>query len=324
MEQFQYIPLKNGGKTLLLDTDIGPDCDDVGAIAVMAALAERYGVSVGAVVSCTSSPYGAPCAEALCRFAGLRVGAFAENKCPHLLDLERYRRYDRSIAERFGSPKCYPDSTETYRRTLAGLPDGSAVIVAIGPFSTLAQLLDSRPDEISPLDGVTLLRRKVSAVIAMAGKYPRGLEWNIEMEPVSARRFLGACPVPLILSDFDVGATIRCGFPTAPANASENPFWTAYRLWCGKDEGLPQLNKAYDLTAMHFAFEGVGEWFDLSETERLEVQEDGTTVFFPSRDGNCRRLLKAVPDRVLADYYNDVLLSVGAGEARDGCRPFAI
>ena len=51
-----YTPLRQGGKTLLIDTDIGPDCDDAGALAVAAGMAKRYRVPVGAVVSCTSSP----------------------------------------------------------------------------------------------------------------------------------------------------------------------------------------------------------------------------------------------------------------------------
>lgn len=90
MHTSEYTPLKNGGLTLLIDTDIGPDCDDAGALAVAAALAKRYRVPVGAVVSCTSSPYGAPCAEAICRYCGLEVGVFAENKQPGLLTRAQY------------------------------------------------------------------------------------------------------------------------------------------------------------------------------------------------------------------------------------------
>lgn len=105
MHTSEYTPLKNGGLTLLIDTDIGPDCDDAGALAVAAALAKRYRVPVGAVVSCTSSPYGAPCAEAICRFCGLEVGVFAENKQPGLLTRARNMRYNREIAERFGEKR---------------------------------------------------------------------------------------------------------------------------------------------------------------------------------------------------------------------------
>ena len=129
MHTSEYTPLKNGGLTLLIDTDIGPDCDDAGALAVAAALAKRYRVPVGAVVSCTSSPYGAPCAEAICRFCGLEVGVFAENKQPGLLTRARNMRYNREIAERFGEKKTYAEAVAAYRRTLAALPDGGAVVV---------------------------------------------------------------------------------------------------------------------------------------------------------------------------------------------------
>lgn len=312
MNQFQYVPLKEGGKTLLLDTDIGPDCDDAGAIKVMAHLAKRYGVSVGAVVSCTSSPFGASCAEALCRHEGLDVGIFAENTRPYLLTHERFRKYDRFISERFGVKRDYMGSTEAYRRTLASLADGGAVIVAIGPLATLAQLLVSTPDECSPLSGVELFRRKVSAVVIMGGKYPEGCEWNLGVDPVSANLFFEKCPAPMIFSDFDVGYTVRCGFRTPPVNAEQDPFWHAYRLWCEGADGEPQLNAAYDLTAVHFAFEGESEWFGLSDTERFEIREDGTNRFVPSPDGNCRRIVKRVPDEVLVQMYEQIL-NAGAG-----------
>ena len=318
MNQFQYVPLKKSGKTLLLDTDIGPDCDDAGAIAVMAYLAKRYNVSVGAVVSCTSSPFGAPCAEALCSFAGLEVGVFAENKQPYLLTQPEFRKYDRFIAEQFGKKRNYTESTEAYRRTLAALPDGGAVIVAIGPFSTLAQLLISQPDEISPLSGRELLGRKVYAVVVMAGKYPRGREWNLSVDPISANLFLNECPVPLIFSDFDVGYSVRCGFPTPPADAINNPFWQAYRRFCGAENDKPQLNAGFDLTAVHFAFEGESEWFELSEPEMFEVREDGSNSFFQSADGDCRRIVKRASDEALAAVYNQILFEVGhptAGQA---------
>ena len=72
-----------------------------------------------------------------------------------------------------------------------------------------------------------------------------------------------------------------------------------------------QLNAGYDLTAMHFAFEGESEWFGMSETERFEIQEDGSNCFLLCVDGNCRRIVKRVPDDVLAAVYNRILLEVG-------------
>ncbi len=310
MNGFQYVPLKESGKVLLLDTDIGPDCDDAGALAVLAVLAKKYGVSVETVISCTSNRYGAPCAEALCNYFDLNVGAFAENKEKWFLDRSNNMRYNKYVAEHFGKEKQYPDAVSTYRRTLAGLPDQGAVVVAIGPLSTLAQLMKSGGDKHSPLSGEKLFKQKVYAVIAMAGKYPEGREYNIICDPGSAIAFFDHCRVPLFFSDFDVGYTVKCGFPARSEPQSDNPLYMSYLLYCtGGDHTREQMNSCYDLTAVHFAFEGISDEFGVSDTERFFVRDDGYNVFTPNPDGNCRRLIKKCSDQKLGFYYDSILSS---------------
>src|SRR5687767_11741616 len=50
---------------VILDTDIGPDVDDAGAVAVLHALADRGEARILAMFCCTSSDWGAPCLDAL-------------------------------------------------------------------------------------------------------------------------------------------------------------------------------------------------------------------------------------------------------------------
>ena len=45
-------------KKILLDTDIGPDCDDAAALALVNMYAAEGMVDVLAVTHCTSNPYG--------------------------------------------------------------------------------------------------------------------------------------------------------------------------------------------------------------------------------------------------------------------------
>ena len=45
---FSYSPLSQLQRTVILDTDIGPDCDDAGAIACLLFWQERYHFSVAA------------------------------------------------------------------------------------------------------------------------------------------------------------------------------------------------------------------------------------------------------------------------------------
>jgi hypothetical protein len=56
--------------SVLVDTDIGPDCDDAGALAVLHALADRGGVEILGVMYALSNPYGAPCVDAINTYYG--------------------------------------------------------------------------------------------------------------------------------------------------------------------------------------------------------------------------------------------------------------
>ena len=47
------------------------------------------------------------------------------------------------------------------RRVLAAQADGSVAIVQVGFSTNMARLLGSKPDVASPLDGKTLVQRKV-------------------------------------------------------------------------------------------------------------------------------------------------------------------
>lgn len=61
---------------------------------------------------------------------------------------------------------------DTYRRTLAALPDERQVVIAaIGFCTCLAGLLKSAPDHISPLSGVELVAAKVAKVAYQGGWY---------------------------------------------------------------------------------------------------------------------------------------------------------
>ena len=45
-------------------------------------------------------------------------------------------------------------------------------MLAVGPLRNIANLLQSQPDEISPLDGVALAAKKVKRLDIMGGMYP--------------------------------------------------------------------------------------------------------------------------------------------------------
>src|SRR5205085_7004850 len=72
---------------------------------------------------------------------------------------------------RLASGRSAPSATAVLRKTLAAQPDGSVAIAQVGFSTNLARLLDSPPDEPSPLPGQELVRRKVKLLSLMAGAF---------------------------------------------------------------------------------------------------------------------------------------------------------
>src|SRR5947208_11427829 len=70
---------------VILDTDIGPDVDDVGAVAVLNALADNGEARIVAMFCSTSSEWGAPCLDALNTYYGRPDVPVGTNKAPGFL-----------------------------------------------------------------------------------------------------------------------------------------------------------------------------------------------------------------------------------------------
>ena len=52
-------------KNIILDTDIGPDCDDAAALAMLNLYADQGLCRILGITHCTSNPYGAGTIDAI-------------------------------------------------------------------------------------------------------------------------------------------------------------------------------------------------------------------------------------------------------------------
>ena len=75
-----------------------------------------------------------------------------------------------------GDDGTYMESYKLYRKLLAESPDKSVTIASIGFVTSLSRLLQSGPDEYSPLNGVELVRKKVKELYAMGGVFGDAVE----------------------------------------------------------------------------------------------------------------------------------------------------
>lgn len=83
----------------------------------------------------------------------------------------------------------------------------------IGFSSVLAQLLDSKRDELSPLSGKELIEQKIGKLWMMAGKWdePNGKEYNFSVSEKAIRLGEKICsewPTPVTFLGFKIGFTV--------------------------------------------------------------------------------------------------------------------
>jgi inosine-uridine nucleoside N-ribohydrolase len=188
---------------IIVDTDMGGDCDDVGALFILHGAVERGEAKILATMGCVSADAIAPCLDAINTWFGrpeIPVGTLKD--AGFLAGPSYTTEIARRFPHKYASGKDYPDAVTLYRQVLAKQPDYSVVVVAIGPLRNLANLLKSTPDDASRLNGQDLVARKVKFLHVMGGKYPpfaskKEGEWNFVQDPASAAFVCSNWPTPV-------------------------------------------------------------------------------------------------------------------------------
>ena len=306
--------LKDKPRGVIISTDIGPDCDDAGAIALLHEYSKEYSFPILGMINCTTNPNGTRTLYALNKFVEKSDIPLGQWGGEPLFESADSSHYTAEIAERFGAGAPTPeDSTVLYRRLLSEAEDDSVVIITIGMFTDLSALLTSDPDGISDLTGAQLVEKKVAYVVSMATNNMTR-EFNIRWAPDAARRVLEDIPCDMYIADFWLGKRVNTGFDPE-ADKRDNPYYEAYRLY---PYNAPLQNASFDLVAVQFAVLGEGELYKLGDRGRLHFFEcdkspEGVcdaTEFLSDKDGRLTLIAKASTDEALAASINEVLARI--------------
>jgi len=221
---------------IIFDTDMGGDCDDVGALFILHGAVERGEARLLATMGCVSSEAIAPALDAINTWFGRPEIPVGTLKDPGFLFGPHYTaELAQRFPCRFASGKDYPDATTLYRQLLTKQPDGSVMVLAVGPLRNLANLLKSRPDEVSPLDGTALVAKKVKRLDLMGGNYPpansKEAEWNFKQDPASAALVCAEWPTPILFNG--EGGSTMSGRRVTYEMPEHNPLTMAHRLYPG-------------------------------------------------------------------------------------------
>lgn len=261
---------------VLFDTDMDSDCDDAGALAMLHAMADAGEVEILATVVSARHPWSAPCVEAINRYYGrpdLPIGVPRGRDTGSKIG----SKYAKAIAQEFpGRIKSYDDApaaTEVYRKILASRPDGGAVLVTVGDLTNVRDLLETRADAHSPLDGKELVRKKIRRWVCMGGRYPEHLDpkvyGNFKTDPqatvAAVRDWPGTIHFCGLGEEILTGKTLR----ETPAN---NPVRRVYELYLGKASTRP----SWDQTALLFAVRPDAPFWKLRTTGYNHIFDNGT------------------------------------------------
>lgn len=263
---------------IIFDTDMGPDYDDVGAMAMLHAFADEGKIDILATMASTNYRHVGDVLSIINTYflkPEIPVGVSGD----YGVDLRDWQYWSDSLVNTYADlipqNRNYKDAVSLYRQLLSEAEDGSVTIVTVGFLSNIAALLTSDPDAFSPLPGRELMERKVDNLISMAGKFPEGMEFNIEMDAQAARTILELWKGDWILSGFEIGDKIFTGLPLIHNESIRNsPIKDVYRISIPMAEEDENGRMSWDQTAVLVAALGYGDFFEL-EKGKLILKEDG-------------------------------------------------
>ncbi len=266
---------------IIFDTDLGPDYDDVGALAFLHAMADSGKAEILATVSSNKHELVAPSIDVINTYFGrskLPVGAPKTEG----VNLGSSQHWADSIVSKYPhaiiSTSMVTDAVEVYRKTLNIQPDKSVTIVTVGFLTNLNNLLKSGPDNISPLTGKELVNKKVKRLVSMAGKFPEGKEFNIYMDSTASKYVYENWPGEIIFTGFEIGWEIRTGLKLIKSDIKNSPVKDVFRISIPLSEEDKYGRMSWDETAVLIGVYGTDGFFN-TVSGKIIVNRDGSNTW---------------------------------------------
>ncbi len=308
---------------VIIDTDMGSDCDDVGALALLHRYADLGKVEIlGCIYSSGKVPYGAGVIEAINIYYGrpeIPIGAYWGNDLGDPVDKMNAEMLAKDTS-RFKNSIIFntdaQEQTRLNRKLLLIEEDNSIDYITIGHTKGLYDLLVSEPDDISPLTGFELARKKVRRWIALGALRANNTDqhfvkdWNFFFNGTaeSTEYLVNHFPRPIFF--INAGTNILTGksLQTSPEG---NIVRTAYEswLWNYEEKTLDDQRPSWDIVTVYFAVEGFGAYLQPENPGWLEFDaKKGCRWIIGENDKQHNYIIEQPNIRdPFADYLNKMI-----------------
>ncbi|GHT55383.1 hypothetical protein AGMMS49982_21250 [Bacteroidia bacterium] len=295
--------------SVIFDTDLGPDYDDVGALTVLHALADRGEARILATVASNRYPLTSICIDAVNHYYGrpeLPIGAPVVGTVQEDGHAEKWTEaLAAHFVHRINSMDDVPDAVPVYRRILAGEPDSSVVVVTVGFFTNLVALMQSPPDHYSPLNGKELIARKVKRLVSMAGKFPEGREYNVYVDTLASAAVFEQWTSPITFSGFEIGENILTGKRLVASNIQNTPAKEAFTICLRQDD--PEGRCSWDQTAVLVAVRGADRYFNTVKGQ-IKMEQNGANSWRDDPNGSHEYLTWMMPVEDVTKEIEDLMM----------------
>jgi len=295
---------------IIFDTDLGPDYDDVGALAFLHAVADSGKAEILATISSNKHELVAPSIEVINRYFNrpeLPIGAPKGEGA----DMEAWQHWADSIVVKYPhtskSTSDAQDAVSLYRKILQNQPDKSVTIVTVGFLTNICGLLKSEPDEISPLSGNELVKKKVLKLVSMAGGFPEGREFNVFIDSVSSKYAFENWPGEVIFSGFEIGKEILTGLRLMSSPVQNSPVRDVFRISIPMSEEDKNGRMSWDETAVLIAVYGTEGFFD-TKRGTIIVKPDGSNSWKDDPEGKHRYVVQKMPVPEITKFIEDRMM----------------
>ena len=298
--------------SVIFDTDMGPDFDDVGALTLLHAFADSGEVRILATLSSNTDSLSAPCIDVINTYYGrpdLPIGA--PLKGVNIGDGHPVKWTEALVAKfphNLKSTSDAPDAVGIYRKILAAEPDTSVVIITVGFLTNLANLLESMPDSLSPLTGRELVTAKVKRLVSMAGSFPSGWEFNVQSDSAASVKVFSEWPSPVLFSGFEIGDKILTGKRLIASDIADTPAKETFTV-CLK-QGDFDGRQSWDESTVLVAVRGAEPYFNTARG-CIIVNSNGSNAWQDDPQGTHEHLTWKLPPDELAKIIEDRMMYVG-------------
>lgn len=297
---------------IIFDTDLGPDYDDVGALAFLHAMADSGKAEILGTMASNKHELVAPSIEVINRYFGrgnLLIGA---PKTPGVSMTASQHWPDSLIAKyphNIRSTNDVPDAVTIYRKILSSQPDSSVTIITVGFLTNIANLLKSQTDSISPFTGVELISKKVKLLVSMAGAFPQGREFNVFKDSVSSEYVFNTWPGKIIFTGFEIGSKIFTGLRLINSDVENSPVKDVFRIAMPFSNEDSKGRMSWDETAVLIGVYGTQKFFD-TKRGRIIVNPDGSNKWEDDPAGKQEYVLWKMPVPEIEKFIEDRMMHI--------------